>query len=170
VHLLGEVRHPKQPYAGEKYDVDASDCIVPVVKAVLVGAPGGTYPQLPSGCVLVRQVQRLTYGGDVVRIPTTGFGFRPYPCETDKSHETGTLRTTKKPHETGQHYLWLKHKGLAGSENRSQGFVLLDMFENGAPKKGQRQQDVTHASPDELFMVPEWWVQPASYFADCTVL
>jgi len=138
VHLLGEVKHPQQSYTGEKYDVGAADCIVPVARATLVAAPGSnTEWAVPSGCVLVRRVQRLTYGGDTVCIPEGGFGLRE-------------LKATEMQQEC-----W------TGGESAVDGFVELDTTEDSS---GSNAQDVTHASPQDLFVVPECWVQPASYF------
>ena len=148
VHLLGHYKHPEQPYTG-KYDVKAKECIVPVAKAILVAAPqGGSSPTVPSGCVLVRRVQRLTYGGTTVCVPRDGFGLRLHvrgaPCEE------------------------LEQGCDAGGEKEQHGFVALDVREDGQYQDSL--QDATHMPPDQCFLVPEWWVQPASYFKQAQLL
>jgi hypothetical protein len=146
VHLLGHHVHPQQPYTGDEYDLKAEDCIVPVAQAILVAAAqdDSTKPAVPSGCVLVRRVQRLQYGNQIVRIPEGGFGFRRA--------------------EPGVCFAELKEHGWTGSEEQQSGFVPLDITDSGQ-RYSSGHDDVAHAPPGELFIVPEWWVQPASYFA-----
>jgi hypothetical protein len=146
VHLLGHHVHSQQPYTGDEYKLEAEDCIVPVAQAILVAAPqgGSAKPAVPPGCVLVRQVQRLQYGGEIVRIPEGGFGFRWA--------------------EPGMCFAELEEQGWTGGEEQQSGFVPLDVMDSGQ-RHSSGHDDVAHAPPDELFIVPEWWVQPASYFA-----
>ena len=141
VHLLGDVVHPRQPYTGATYKLHDNTCIVPVAKAVLVAAPGGAERAVPSGCVLVRAVQRLTYGRATVRVPADGFGLREYTV--------------------GMHFTEIQQEGWTGSEDAEDGFVVFDKMDD---IRSSSQQDAVHASPNKVFVVPEWWVQPASYF------
>ncbi len=143
---MNELVSPVVPFAGKSYIHEGKDCIVPVAQAILI-ATSNTDPRVPLGCLLIRAIRRLTYGEQTVCIPVNGFGLRHLSASAAAAAAKCPLHLLNDPEFTG-------------SDDVAQGFVPIDKNE----PEWRDVEDAVHASPDTLFLVPEWWVQPVAYF------